>query len=194
MMGLDMYLNARRHTSEYMDKEANLELRPLADKLLPPAAQDYDSIEIQRQVAYWRKANHIHRWFVENVQSGEDDCGEYAVSLEQLKELRDLCEKVLKTAKLKDDTINNGWTYQGGQKVAITEPGKVITNPEAIEALLPTQAGFFFGGTDYDEWYLNDVKETVDQIERILGWAAGHMRGEPGQQYCPVSFTYQSSW
>jgi hypothetical protein len=128
------------------------------------------------------------------VQSGEDDCGEYAVSLEQLKELRDLCEKVLKTAKLKDDTINNGWTYQGGQKVAITEPGKVITNPEAIEALLPTQAGFFFGGTDYDEWYLNDVKETVDQIERILGWAAGHMRGEPGQQYCPVSFTYQSSW
>jgi hypothetical protein len=59
MMGLDMYLNARRHTSEYMDKEANLELRPLADKLLPPAAQDYDSIEIQRQAGSSRMCSRV---------------------------------------------------------------------------------------------------------------------------------------
>jgi hypothetical protein len=44
---------------------------------------------------YWRKVNHIHKWFVENVQNGEDDCKTYRVSLDQLKQLRDLCKEVI---------------------------------------------------------------------------------------------------
>ena len=35
-------------------------------------------------------------------------------------------------------------------------------------ALLPTQEGFFFGGTDYDEWYFNDIKEELKAFEEIL--------------------------
>jgi hypothetical protein len=33
---------------------------------------------------------------------------------------------------------------------------------------LPTQPGFFFGGTDYDEWYFNDVQEELKDFEKIL--------------------------
>lgn len=51
--------------------------------------------KVQREkVGYWRKANAIHRWFVENVQDGVDDCRSYNVSREQLEELLWLCKNV----------------------------------------------------------------------------------------------------
>jgi hypothetical protein len=34
--------------------------------------------------------------------------------------------------------------------------------------LLPTQSGFFFGSTDYDEWYFNDVKEVLSWVDGVL--------------------------
>lgn len=43
----------------------------------------YDSI--MTEIAYWRKANHIHKWFVDNVQYGVDDCGTYEVTEADLK-------------------------------------------------------------------------------------------------------------
>lgn len=47
------------------------------------------------RLAYWRKANAIHAWFVENVQGGVDDCNHYVVTPEQLKNLHDLCHSVI---------------------------------------------------------------------------------------------------
>lgn len=52
---------------------------------------------IVEEVMYWRKANHIHKWFVENCQKGIDECQESYVSREQLEELATLCEEVVKT-------------------------------------------------------------------------------------------------
>lgn len=34
--------------------------------------------------------------------------------------------------------------------------------------LLPTQAGFFFGGTEYDEWYFEDVKTELEDLSALL--------------------------
>ena len=42
------------------------------------------------KVAYWRKANAIHGWFVDNIQDGVDDQNEYYVSKEKLEELKKL--------------------------------------------------------------------------------------------------------
>jgi hypothetical protein len=51
---------------------------------------------IELEFMYWRKANAIHRWFVENVQDGVDDCREYYVDPEKLKDLyRDLTKAIL---------------------------------------------------------------------------------------------------
>lgn len=50
---------------------------------------------IKEEVGYWRKANAIHKWFVDNVQDGDDNCQSYEVSLDSLKTLRDLCQEVL---------------------------------------------------------------------------------------------------
>ena len=90
-MGLDMYLNARRYVSEYSERDK--ELRGELDKLT-----EVNGLPIQEVVCeamYWRKANAIHRWFVNNVQKGVDDCGTYYVSNDKLKELIELCKQVM---------------------------------------------------------------------------------------------------
>ena len=33
---------------------------------------------------------------------------------------------------------------------------------------LPTCSGFFFGSTEYDEWYYNDVKDCIKKMSAIL--------------------------
>lgn len=93
---------------------------------------------IMQQVANWRKANAIHEWFVENIQDGEDDCRYHREVTES-----DL-EKLLETCK-----------------AVLKDIGKA-------EELLPTQSGFFFGSTDYDQWYFDDIKYTIEQIEQVL--------------------------
>lgn len=132
-MGLDMYLNASFYVSEYYDKE-------LFDKLNSldiPKLKNFKVNTIKAEALYWRKANQIHKWFVDNVQQGNDDCGTYYVEREKLQELRDLCVQV-------------------------------IANPDKAKELLPSQSGFFFGGTDYDENYLQCLEYTVKGLNKIL--------------------------
>ena len=105
------------------------------------------------QIASWRKANAIHKWFVDNVQDGVDDCGEYKVTKEQLIQLHNTCNEVLNDGNL-------------------------------AEQLLPTQSGFFFGDTEYDTWYFNDIENTKRTIDEILEY----------KSYCLDELYYSSSW
>lgn len=41
-------------------------------------------------------------------------------------------------------------------------------NIEHAETLLPTRSGFFFGSTDYDDWYKQDLEETKQIIDKVL--------------------------
>lgn len=90
-MGLDMYLNAKRFI--WFNE----------NDLAETVSQAFSEIkgrkvkEVIVEALYWRKANAIHKWFVDNVQNGEDDCGYYYVSREDLEQLRDLILDVLKT-------------------------------------------------------------------------------------------------
>jgi hypothetical protein len=45
---------------------------------------------------------------------------------------------------------------------------QVRDNKDKAEELLPTVAGFFFGGTDYDEYYYDNVDETIEILEKEL--------------------------
>jgi len=71
LLGVESDHNARFHGSSLVAKEVSLE------------------------AMYWRKANAIHGWFVENCQDGEDNCQEYWVSREKLINLKDLCQDIL---------------------------------------------------------------------------------------------------
>ncbi len=88
-MGLDMYLNAKRHLW-YSEGE-------LAEKIGKefPELGGAKIKSITAEAIYWRKSNAIHKWFVDNVQDGTDDCGYYDVSREQLEQLLAVIEEVL---------------------------------------------------------------------------------------------------
>jgi hypothetical protein len=173
-MGLDMYLSARRYTSTHTDPELNTKLKSIADVALPADGSHGGGIEIKRDVAYWRKANQIHAWFVANVQEGTDDCGYYDVSMEQLTDLRDTCAKVL-------------------DKAVTVKRGKVTVNQPLAEELLPTAEGFFFGSADYNQYYVDELKDTVEQLDKIIAWTHAE-QALTGKQYSSVDFQYHSSW
>ena len=103
-MGLDMYLSVRKNISRV--KSWDYSNGPITSPEFEKAAEatgmskweEPESIyglEVQAVAAYWRKQNAIHNWFVKNVQNNNDDCGEYYVRQESLKELVSLCDQVI---------------------------------------------------------------------------------------------------
>lgn len=94
-MGLDMYLHKRTHVDlEKKNKRTQL-AEIFDDEKLKEIPEYYINIQYMEEVGYWRKANHIHHWFVQNVQNGVDDCDHYVVSRKKLEELRQICMNVL---------------------------------------------------------------------------------------------------
>lgn len=151
-MGLDMYLT-RKISTLNLNSEKSPEWEILVIKngnLIKINSEKITSVS--EEIGYWRKANSIHKWFVSNVQDNKDDCGEYYVSRDKLKDLKDVCQRVLE-------------------------------NPELSDQLLPTSNGFFFGSTDYDSYYLDSLKSTINYCNYALS-----LDQDDG------SFYYQSSW
>ena len=50
--------------------------------------------------------------------------------------------------------------------------------------LLPSQSGFFFGSTEYDNWYFDDLKYTKQLLKKLL-------RKDSSANW---QFSYQASW
>jgi len=44
----------------------------------------------------------------------------------------------------------------------------VLEDRSRADELLPTTSGFFFGSTQYDEWYFNKLEDTIRDITPIL--------------------------
>ena len=161
-----MYLSAKKHVEKIdwkkldRDNDITMDSPEVVNDLfneivttagLEDVAHGIYGAEVSVTCAYWRKANQIHAWFVDNVQGGEDNCGEYYVSREKLEELLTTCQQAL----FKKDP-----------------------------SLLKPREGFFFGSYDIDEWYWNDIKDTIKQLKRVL---------ELGEK-SKLSFYYSSSW
>lgn len=188
-MGLDMYLYKKTYVgNEYREPKHRLTVTVPADQgsaLYPQAAdliEDEKISEITEKAAYWRKANSIHKWFVDSLQDGEDDCRNTYVPMESLQELYDLCKKVLAEAKTSkpipsDITDWSEWD------------GLTVENPERLMDLLPTAEGFFFGNTQIGGDYLYDIANTIEQIGPYL-----EKDSEGKYKYNVATFEYHSSW
>jgi hypothetical protein len=100
-MGLDMYLKAKKF---YFDEaEGNAII-----KLAMPENHPFKRLrqaEVSIEVGYWRKANEIHNWFVNNVQKGNDDCGEYYVDPKHIETLLAIVREVLNNPKLAESLL-----------------------------------------------------------------------------------------
>jgi hypothetical protein len=123
-----------------------------------PADNSPDAAE-KKELIRWRKDNAIHAWFEDHVAGGElDNCVEYDVSREDLVALHEACTQA-------------ALAYHAGAV-------------EQAAAILPPRAGFFFGDTALDEWWLESVERTRDEVGRIL---RGDERPDP-------TYTYWAWW
>ena len=52
----------------------------------------------------------------------------------------------------------------------------VLADHSKAKELLPTCGGFFFGSTEYDEWYFTDVQELHDAVSDLLTTMTGRMK------------------
>lgn len=134
-----MYLKAEIYITDYngelnkFKQEVSVALQNMLGVL------DIHAKEINIEVGYWRKANQIHNWFVKNVQDGEDDCQKYDVSIEQLIELKTLCETIWENKDLK-----------------------------YIDEHLPPSKGVFFGSYDVDGYYYQDLIDTIAIVDKCI--------------------------
>jgi len=180
-MGLDQYLMAKRYISKR--KEENEKIRAIFPEMYK--TDNLDNINVDFEIGYWRKANQIHKWFVDNCQDGNDDCGNYGVSREKIKELLKICEAIVTGTKMEVGVVQNGSTADAKsnfEMVPNLEEGKVMVDSTLAESLLPSEGGFFFGNTDYNEWYMDDVKLTISIITKALTLST------------EWEFYYHSSW
>tara|TARA_R100001086_G_scaffold198857_1_gene115157 strand:- start:10108 stop:10689 length:582 start_codon:yes stop_codon:yes gene_type:complete len=193
-MGLDMYLTRKVYvkTWDFTPEESRYKMTiKRGGKKIDHINPDNISY-IHLDAAYWRKANHIHNWFVENVQNGQDDCDEYYVPNEKLVELFNLCKTILDSVKTEEGKIHTGTSYSGGEKTEHYKDGKVVTkeSAELCESLLPCVSGFFFGGTHYDEYYLNSLEYTIEKLQPYVEMINKEQTAEAELG----SFYYQASW
>lgn len=138
-MGLDMYLYAESYVSgwDHLDGPDPL-YQTLLDRFKMERNKRSPHAEVSLCVGYWRKANAVHNWFVQECAGGVDQCQRIDVSRTQLHDLYGLCKQALGDRK-------NGEKY-----------------------LQPT-SGFFFGSTEIDEYYWEDIQYTHDLLEELLG-------------------------
>jgi hypothetical protein len=165
-MGLDMYLSAKKHLSkiDYKVLHDNREL-------------DYNAPE-----AVYPEFNQL----MELTQLSNVATDMYGATVEVT------CAYWRKANQIHNWFVTNvqggedncGEYYVSSDKLiellAICKHSLETKNPN----LLPPREGFFFGGTDIDEWYWNDLKSTISQLERILALP----------EFDNLSFYYNSSW
>lgn len=162
-MGLDMYLSAEKYVSRrsYVS-DSNPEDTELFQEIVKATNSSgvvdpdgWAGITINIPVGYWRKANQIHGYFVQVWGNGIDECQPIHVPRAGLEDLLNICKVIIEN---KDD-------------------------PEFdIMSTLPPTPGFFFGSYDIDDWYFEDIQNTIEIIERSLA----------DQEQ--TSFIYQASW
>ena len=175
-MGLDMYFegtfSTRAFTERSLDK-TEVALDPSFESLLesigfedaPKEFTNWNYYSVNIPIAYWRKVNCIHNWFVENVQGGDDNCERHWVSRENLEDFLETINTIL----------------------AVKTP---VARRTKAEELLPTDIeGCFFGSEDYDDWYYQDLKRTKSILEKVFDYEENAEAGK-----CFDNFYYQSSW
>lgn len=140
-----------------------------------------------KEVAYWRKANQIRKWFVNHIEEfkEDDNCGCYNVTKELLERLVIDCKCVLlsrdgvkvddKLRKKMDKVKTLSERGVGGEKDGAKDTLEKMERKYCLsgvtvrpEIIMPTSSGFFFGGTEYDDWYYKILEETINMCQKVI--------------------------
>lgn len=160
-MGLDIFFSRFRRDkyAEYKTKceKANKDFKEYEDTLakkykdipynLWSAADQAEYQErynaLPREENYGKEVGYFRKVnFLLPFFGYEENCEDKEISLDEVKELAERCTKVL-MHKGEDDEYH-------------------------AKQLLPTQEGFFFGSTEYGDYYYDDVKEVGEWAIKVV--------------------------
>jgi hypothetical protein len=157
-MGLDMYLYKKTYVQNW-EHQTPEQRHTISVKLGENAREDIKPHRIAyivEQIGYWRKFYALDGWIIDNCGGGIDECQKIDISAHDLRVLLETLREVKRAIEDKDN--------------------------KTISLLFPPTGGFFFGSTEVDEYY----KEQIDQTIPIIEEAVNKEEGE--------EFYYQSSW
>ena len=153
-MGLDMYLNKKTYVKRWNHTPDHSVYNITIDRERGHGINMERITFIEEELMYWRKANHIHKFFIDRCAEGEDNCQEIYIGDGVI---GDLIERLKKVVKAKDDKVS--------------------------AELLPTGSGFFFGSTEFDEYYYEECERTLNELSDLI---------DNGDTDCDLY--YQASW
>ena len=156
-MGLDMYLSAKRYISKHFN-EGDSERAEAIQKLFPELA---------------------------NIQGRFGDASpvkEVSIDAGYWRKANAIHDWFVREVQGGEDECKPHYVDRE-QLLALREAcEQVLADKQKAPELLPTASGFFFGSTDYDQYYFEDLQSTIDIVDRCLA--------------LPTSwdFEYRSSW
>lgn len=144
--------------------------------------------------AYFRKVNFIYQFFRDKLEEEccfvtKDDLNELISRCRAIMETDGKLNKLMRDLDVVNDQIQSSTTQLARlamtkenteeeqnhlnvlreQKQNIEEDIKSLDGMTGnCENLLPTTSGFFFGSTDYDKYYFNDVEDCYNQMSNLL--------------------------
>lgn len=155
-MGLDMYLKGKRYLSKYRD-DSDVPKQEAIQAMFP---------ELK---------GHTNQWDESLVE-------EVTISAGYWRKANAVHDWFVKTVQEGTDDCKSYYVAREQLEELRKICRQILDNQELASELLPTTSGFFFGSTDYDEWYFTDIERTVNICNFCLS--------------LPLewSFEYQSSW
>ena len=178
----------KKFTDE-VDKQAQETLRKQLDTLMAPLRDAWEKLQTND---YWRNTyNERYFTFVEKLRpliakNYEFKIHPYTRQIVDLPELEGMIKEEIDNAYEEYDAyfrkvnfifayyeskgkLQNEWyalTDADDIDDLISRCEQVLKDHDLANALLPTQSGFFFGSTEYDEWYFSDVKDCLRQMKK----------------------------
>lgn len=156
-MGLDMYLYKKTYVQnwEHNPPEQHHQIEVKRGGVLRADIKPNRISYITEQVAYWRKFNALHGWFIENCAGGVDECQEISVDDEKMVELLETLKEVSSNFdKAKDLLPPTQGFFFGSDEVDEYYKEEVNSTIKVIEELLKEQElskeyGLYTGDFEY---------------------------------------------
>ena len=165
-MGLDMYLSKKSYVKNWDFMSEEEKHKVTIEKNGQPTNIKPERVSyVEEQLMYWRKANQIHGWFTTNTKEIVPDV-KYSVTKTDLEVLLETCKKVIETLEKspkKTKKVVGGW--KNGEEYMVDVE---TYDSDVVEDILPPTQGFFFGSSEIDEWYKEDIMNTIKFLEEEL--------------------------
>ena len=180
-----------RNFTEKVDEAAQQRLQQFVDKNIKPLEEAYEKKQTNQ---YWEQI-YNERYFEFVMKLRKEIATNYDFRIypytRAILDLPELKEKLAKEVEMAYEDYNayfrkvnfifcyyeNTLGKMIDQCYALTDADdidrlidrceRVLKDHSLADTLLPTQEGFFFGGTDYDEWYFYDVKNCLKQMKKF---------------------------